>query len=641
MQTRLTSGLGLGVIAALFIGVVLLSNVLLSGMRVDLTENQLYTLSDGTRNMLNKLEEPLTLELYFSEKLAQEYPTIRSYGTRVRELLQEFSEHAGSKIRLNIIDPEPFSEDEDRATSYGLTGAPINSVGEKFYFGLVGRNGIGDENIIPFFEQGKENFLEYDISKLVYELANPEKTVIGLISGLPVMGGERDPRNPAVTSDPWVMFQQLGSFFEIKALSPNLKVIPEDVSMLMIVHPNHLDEVAKYAIDQFVLAGGRAAFFVDPNAEREQGDGMTQPVRISNLNQLFNAWGFEVVDNKVLNDRAQAIAVTVQPGQPPVSHLAINALRGDSLSADDIATSQLDTVNIGSSGYLQVLKKADDKATEDKPAADLSSANQSSANQSSANKLAIDFIPLLQSSDDANVVDTARITYLPNPAELLDGFAPSGQRYTVAARISGPANSAFDKAPEGSEVKNPLTTAKDGINIVVVADTDILSDRLWVRKQEFLGQVLATPLASNGDFVVNVLDSLIGSNDLISIRSRGVFARPFDKVLELRRAAEGRFRAKEQELQAELQATERQLAQLQNGKDESQLLSLTTEQQDLLLQFQADQVRVRKELRDVRYQLDKDIDQLGAWLKAINIALIPLLLALFAFFRGAQRKRHA
>lgn len=623
-QRRRFNGVaGLVLTAVLFLTVLLVSNSLFKGLRVDLTENQVYSLSDGTKQMLGKLDEPLHLRYYYSKSTAQGLPSVQSYATRVGELLAEFAASSDGKIRLSNIDPEPFSEQEDEAAGFGLQGIPTNN-GNKLYFGLAATNSLGDEYTVPFFQPNRERFLEYEVSKLIYDLANPKKRVLGVLGGLPVFGRAAGPQGQPA-EQPWVLFQQLNQFFEVRPLGALLTEVPEDIDVLMVVHPKNLSDQSLYALDQYILGGGHAMLFTDPFAERDAGDPMDPmggAIKSSDLNSLYRHWGIEQASNQFVADRQQALQVQVAVDRPPVSHLGLLALMEESVAQESIITQGIQQINMASTGYFKTLPSGD-------------------------NSQFLTVEPLLESSAVAMPMPAERMNYLPDPSVLQASFKPTGERYLLAARLSGVAKTAFPdgqpQAEEGSEadMSKHLAVSAAPVNLIVVADTDILSDRLWVQIQNIMNQQIATPWAGNGDFIVNALDGLSGSSDLINIRSRGVYSRPFEKVQALRVEAEDKFRDKEQELQAELQETERKLSELQSSANEGNTFSLTPQQQAALLEFQEQQLRIRKELREVRHQLDKDIDRLGVKLMVINIALIPLLLIFFAIGRGLWRKRQA
>ena len=263
------SGTALVVLAVLFVAVMLLVNVAFRGARMDLTQNHLYTLSDGTKKIIGSIDEPINLYLYFSDKGTQDLPQLRTYYTRVREMLEEIASRSGGKIKLELIDPLPFSEDEDRAASFGLQSVPVGASGEKVFFGLAGTNSTNGQSTIPFFNPEKESFLEYDVAKLVNELSVAKKPAIGLITSLPISPGF-DPATRQMR-EAWAIYQQWAQLFEIKPLAADkLAAIDKDINVLVIVHPKQLSDDAQYAIDQFVLRGGHLLVFVDPERSEER-----------------------------------------------------------------------------------------------------------------------------------------------------------------------------------------------------------------------------------------------------------------------------------------------------------------------------------------------------------------------------------
>lgn len=604
-RQSLTGG-ALALLAVLFVALVMLSNQVLRGARLDLTDQSLYTLADGTRNILKKLDEPLRLTLYFSDKATAESNRtdvrgLRVYFERVRELLEEMNGVAGGKIQLDVVDPVAYSEAEDRAAAAGVQGLPLGPAGEKIFFGLVGSNSTDGQASIAFFDPSKEAFLEYDIAKLIHDLTTAKKPGVALLSSLNLAPGF-DP-NSMQMSDGWAAYQQLAQLFEVKALDANnLKSIPADVNVLVLVHPKQLSDDAQYAIDQFVLRGGHLLAFVDPNAEMDFGGadpgnpmaGMLAS-KASDLPALFKAWGVEYDANQVVLDREHALAVSTNPDTPPSRHPGILRFGKADLPQNDVVSANLDTLIVGSAGAFKTAK--------DSP---------------------YQLVPLLQTGIQAMTVPAERLRMSQDPSELLNGFAASGERYILAARLQGKFKTAFPNRNEAGH----LAEAKDTGEILLVADTDLLSNRYWVRVQNFFGQKLLNAFADNGDWLVNAVDNLAGSSDLISIRGRGTSYRPFTLVEELKLAADDRFRVKEQELQRELSDTERKLVELQSAKSGDQKQVLSAEQQRELENFLKRKLQIRKELREVRRQLDADIDTLGAWLKFINIALLPIVITL-------------
>ena len=618
--------MSLGLLGLTFIAALIASNTLLRGMRIDLTEANLYTISTGTIELLESIDEPINLYLFFSDDETADIPFLRSYATRVRETLEEFARVADGRIIVHIIDPAPFSEDEDRASQFGLESISLGPLGQSVYFGLAGTNSVGDEDTIPFLQPEKETFLEYDLAKLIYNLANPDKTVVGLLAGVAMTAGF-DPQTQQITQ-PWVIMTQGRQLFEIRELTPGMAQIDADIGVLWIVHPRGLDETTLYAIDQFVLRGGRALIFVDPFAEIDMST--TDPATMaagspSDLGPLFAAWGIEYSTENTVADARYALSVNAGPGSRPIRHIGLLGLDELAMSTDDIVTSGLASINLGTAGSFSVADGSDTT-----------------------------LVPLLTSSTSAGTLPTIQFQFLSDPAALLDGFIPSGETYVLAARLEGALTSAFpdgppatdadseDEAADQTKLALPAhLTSTGSANIILVGDVDILSDRLWAQRQNFFGQQLITAFANNGDFVINALDNLSGSAALIGIRARASFSRPFTRVDDLRRVAEAEFRETEQRLQAELAETEQRLGELQTARSDVGSLLMSDEQQVEIERFLDQQVRIRQELRAVQRNLDVSIEQLGTRLKIVNVGLVPFLLTVLALLFVFYRRREA
>jgi ABC-type uncharacterized transport system involved in gliding motility auxiliary subunit len=631
MSTRTQQRLGtssLLLLAVAFIAAVIVSNQLFKGLRIDLTENNLYTLSEGTKRILRNIDEPINLYFYYSDQATESVPSLRDYANRVREMLEEFADASRGKLRLSVIDPVPFSEEEDRATQFGLQGVQLGATPDPVYMGLAGSNSVGYEETIAFFQPDKESFLEYDLAKLVSTLASPERKVIGLVSGVS-MTGQFDPQSQRM-QPAWVVYQQAQQLFEIRDLGTSFESVPGDIGLLWIVQPKSLSNATQYAIDQFVMRGGKALIFVDPvaaiDAAAAQGmpQGMPPMGQPSDLPLLFDGWGIEFEAQEVVADAQLALTIGSGFSNRPSRHYGYLGITPDRMSGEDIVTSQLGTINAAMAGQLQ-LGEGSEATLE----------------------------PLLTSSPASSVLQASRFAFLPDPSALQDGFVSGDEALVVAARINGPLLSAF---PEGkpstgfgdgsnaddADTADHLVDSAEPVNLIVVADVDMLSDPMWVRVQNFFGQQITSSFASNGAFVVNALENLAGSTDLIAVRSRGSFSRPFSKVEELRAGAEARFRETEQRLQQELAETERRLGELQSSREDTGSLLLTDAQQAEIDRFVDQRASIRKELRAVQRGLDKDIEDLGTLLKVINIGLVPLLLTLatlIAVWRRRQKEQ--
>ncbi len=618
--------IGLLALIVLFLVVNMVSSTLFTNSRIDLTENELYTLTDGTRNIISKIEEPVTMYLFYSDKASEDVPQLRTYATRVKELLKEYEQLSNGQIVLNIIDPVPFSEEEDQAGSFGLQAIPVGT-GDNIYFGLAANNAVGETEVLPFFQPQREQFLEYDVSKLLSTLSNPKKTVIGVLTQLPMFGGF-DIETTQMTKE-WAIIAQMRQIFEVKQLDITTDLIDADVDVLMVVHPKNIVEKTQYAIDQFVMRGGRAMFFVDPHSEvdtpvRQQNSPLeVEGGRTSSLKKLFDAWGIEFDTTKVVLDRKYALTVGGGHGGNEARHYGLFAVSKENIDSDEVISSELELISMGVAGYF-------------------------TAKEGSSIKLT----PIVTSSDDASLIDATRFRFLPDLSQLSKDFEPSGEPYTLIARAQGALESAFkDGRPIMSEAKqvdeskygDHLVATQEDASLFIVADSDMLSDRMWVQVQDFFGQQLFNAWANNGDLVINTADNLTGSSDLIGIRGRETSSRPFERVNDIRLAADQKFRSTEQRLQAQLAETEKKLVEFQKVREDSDELMLSPEQEAEITKFQQEKFRVRKELRQVRHKLDLDIEKLGTKLKFINIGLMPIIISvlalLLAFARSRKRKR--
>lgn len=624
MNKKVLTGSGLIMAAVLFGVFNMVSNAAFSSARFDLTEHDLYTLSEGTKNVLKSLREPITLRFYLSKALATGLPGIKSYATRVQEMLEEYAQVAGDQLYLEVIDPEPFSEEEDRAVAFGLQGIPLDGGSTQFYFGLAGTSSTDELEVISFFQPEREEFLEYDLTKMVHTLANPKKKVLGLLSTLPIDGSGGMPfMAQQGGSQPWLILSHIEQMFEVKKIEPTTAAIPEEISVLMIVHPKSLSEATLYAIDQYVLRGGHVMIFVDPLAESDSGGGNPMnPMggggpRNSDMPTLFAAWGLELVKGQVLGDLPLAKKVQVQQQNrlQVVDYPVWIDFRQEHFSDKDIVTAQVPSITVASAGIIR--KKGETGTMVD---------------------------PLIQSDEAAMQIEASRLSVMPDVSGLLNSYRPEGEKFIVAARVTGTVKTAFpegkpkaaantsenpDMASEAeTQTNDHLTESKDSINVIVVADTDILQDRFWVQVQNFFGQRIGIPNSGNGTFVTNALDNLTGSNDLISVRSRAGYSRPFTLLRMLQQEAEQRFRQKEQMLQEQLKATERKIQELQSQKPEGNAMILSVEQQEAMGQFRKELLQVRKELRGVQHELGKNIESVERWVKFINIGLVPLLIGI-------------
>ena len=638
---------GIVLAVAAFLALNMFANQALTRFRLDLTEQRLFTLSEGTRNIIDAIDEPVTLRFYVSRSLASRLPSISGYVARVRDLLQEYEYAADGKIILTVIDPEPFSEEEDRAVAYGLSGLPLLDGESTFYFGLVGTNTLDDQEVIPRFTPDREEFLEYDLTKMIHTLAQAERPVIGLLSGLPLDGRTQQAMMTGRPPQPWLILERMEELFEVRHLSTlSLERVEEDVDVLMAVHPKGLSDTVRYAIDQFVLGGGHTLVFVDPNAEADMNPtvpGLPPLPGKSELEDLLAAWGLELDTTRTVGDMQIGADVQAQMGDrvATIRYPMWMNVPSPLLNREDVVTAELGNLTFGTAGALVTVPDA-----------------------------GLTVSPLAMTTPSgAGLVETEMVGPMADIERLVREFRPDGTSYVLAARIGGKAASAFPEGPplpdtadeegagegqgtgegEGAGAESgaedsgtPAEPVPDHldegeIHVIVVGDTDFLQDQFWVQRQNIFGQSIPIPISANGSFVINALDNLTGSGDLIGIRSRGRFLRPFTVVNELRQDAELRFREKEKELLQRLKETEARLSELRTGEGEE--IVLTEDQRNAIIEFTEERVRIRRELRDVRHSLRKDIEALEASLKFINIGLVPIVIGIGGLLAGLHRMR--
>ena len=647
----LFSGTGLLTVAvALLVSVGLISA--LPSIRIDLTEDDLFSLADGTRNIVSGLEEPIELLFFYSESATEDQPQIRSYGTRVQELLREIVIASGGNLVLSMVDPEPFSEEEDLATQYGVQPVPVTQGGQGIYFGLVAVELDNEKDpalrvseTMPLIRPDQEQFLEYEFMQLVTRVANPDLKVVGLLTTLDIDGGF-DPMTGQATQQ-WMITDYIRQLYDLRRIETDTEIIEEDVDILMIVHPEGLSEQTLYAIDQHVMRGGETFVFLDPTADsmvsRSERGSMIPAGMRSDLPGLLEAWGVDYVSDKVLTDNTLALRVQMGQGSRPVAHIGMIGANRTALAGDDIITRRLENLNLSSVGALAPRDGATTR-----------------------------FEPLIQSSSDAMLMNASLLEDVLDPSVLFDEFVSANERYTIAARVSGVISSAFpegrpvsgnaaadtseeeieadddndsgeariEKASSDSDTMEAHLSQTSGeTNILLFADTDVLTDRLWVQVAQFMGQRIPQPYANNGDFVINALDNLSGGADLVSIRSRGRYSRPFERVVKLQREADDRLRTEEAALLERLTETEEQLAALNTDEGGQLLGQLTPEIQTEIDRFNAELLDTRRSLRDVQFQLTADIEALGSNLKWFNTAAIPMLLTVIALFMSLTRAR--
>jgi len=545
-------------------------------------------------------------QMDLDSKFSLDTEEILLYADRVESMLEEFALASNDMLLVERIDPAPFSEAEDEAAAFGLQAVPVSATGDSLYFGLAGSDALDNVETIPFFQPDREMFLEYEISQLIDRLARPKREMVGLISTLPVTNQV----NPQ-TFQPepgWQSILSLEDTVTLESIDVSAEEIPEGLAALVLIHPKSLPDQMKTALVRYLASGGKVIAFLDPLAEMDRASASPMMPSLpsgqaSSLNWLTRSLGVQMREAEVLGDPQLALSVST-PSGAPTRHLAILGLSNAQLNSESIVTAQLDSLNFASAGFFDI----------DSPTVAVET--------------------LIESSEFANGIAASQLQFLQNPEDLMQSFSEGSEARPIAVRLSGPTT-----LETGLEGDAPVEVSN--LDLILVSDTDVLSDRLWVQVQNFFGQQVATAFADNGSLLTNLVDYFAGSQDLISVRSRGRFTRPFEVVQSLRREAETQYLASAEQLQLELNETERQLADLESQQESDGVLRLSDEQEAALVRFQDEKLRIRKALRDVRHRLDQDIDQLGGHLKLLNIIVLPILLTLMlAMAAWAQlRKR--
>jgi ABC-type uncharacterized transport system involved in gliding motility auxiliary subunit len=610
-ETLLYSAVGL---AALFLLLVAL-NYLAStaALRADLTEGRLYTLSDGTKRILKGLEAPVKVKLYVSRGEQAMPVPLRSFAQRVEDMVREFKAVAGANLVIEKYDPKPDSEEEDAAQLDGIEPQQLMS-GEQFYLGLAVTR-LERKQAVPTLNPARERLLEYDLARAIARVGKAERPTIGLMSALPVLGEKFNPFTRQ-SSDPWVLANELKRDYNVKTVNMSAESIDPDINVLLVIHPRDIQEPAEYALDQFVMRGGKLVAFVDPYAyfDAQPGPvpGMGGGGTSSTLPKLFKAWGVEMNPGKVVSD------VVFASGGGARYTPTVLSLNRSAFNRDDIATSQIETLLYAFGGAFDV-----------KPAEGLRTTD------------------LVKSSPNSMLVDNLVATASGDAA--MKGFKPEGKSHPLALRLSGRFKSAFSGgAPKSDDKKGPGPARKPHLSetsrdnsVVLVADVDMLADGAAVDVQDVFGRKIIVPSNGNLAFAQSLVDQLASGDELGSLRSRAAAFRPLTVVREMEAEAQKQYFGKIQGLEAELQKTNEKLQELQKARGAAakgaQILS--PEQQAELENFRTRVAQTRKELKELRKNLRQDAESLVFWTKVVNIALMPLLVAMAGLAIAVVRRR--
>ena len=636
LSGRSLAWIGIALAGVILLSLNIISSAVFKNATTDLTASGLYTISDGTKRVLAKIEEPVNVKIYFSDRLGELSARHKRYFERVRGLFERYESITGGLLRVRFIDPKPFSDAEDRAVAAGLNGVRLGD-GDSGYFGLVATNTTDDREIVPFFAPQREAFLEYDMTKLVHKLVAPKKPVVGLMSGVPINGG-MTPRRQQMK--PWLVMNQIKEFFDVEILPQSITEVPAKVDVLMLVHPIAMGVDAAYAIDQFVLRGGRVLAFLDPVSEigalanpMLAGGAKPNP----DLNKLLTAWGVKFDPKHIAGDIENARRVQSGGANGVISdYVAWLEIKERSLTPGEVIADGVKIMNIGTAGQFEAVKGATTKLD-----------------------------PIISTSKSAMLIDALQLAgNRPDPVAMLRDYKAGNKSLILAARVTGDIKTAFPDGkpkPKEADAKKPAdakkadaetTEKKDAkpkqqqlksgkINAIVIGDSDMLYDEFWVNVRDMFGQQVLVPTAHNIVFVMNALENLSGGEALSGLRGRGVDDRPFEMVNRIRRESERKYRKSEQALVAKLKGLQARLEKVgeKTGKDGSVSLALTEKDKQAVETARNEMVRTRQELRSVKHALRADIESLEGWVKFINIALVPLLIGAGGFAFAAFRRR--
>lgn len=611
-RNRLYGSIGL----ALVLGILVLLNLLARGvvLRKDFTEEKLYTLSAGTRQLLASLDRPVTLKLFYSRSMERVPMPMKYYAQRVQDLLREFVAASKGRLILEIYDPRPDTTEEEWARKYGLAPQGFGTMGgEAFYFGLVAQSGTR-EATLPFVAPALEPQIEYLITRMIHEVRRTKPPRIGLYTSLPMMA-ERSRLDPHPKPS-WVVVQEMQRLGEVRLLGAQLDSVPNDIDVLVVVHPQPLRDNEAYALDQFVMRGGKLIAFVDPLClaarEVEPSGSFSFMPPGSDLNRLTGAWGAELVRDQVLADFDMATRVTRGAGMMERLPMWLT-VRGEQMEKNEIALQPLKMLMFPFAGAFRLSVTGDVQAT-----------------------------TLVKSTPDAGLVSSF-MAMSEGVHNALRDFRKEGEM-PIAVRLRGRFRSAFPNgrpAAEGSAPSNAaphIAECESTNTVILVADVDCLYDRFSVQAMNFFGQTFYQPLNDNFALVMNLLEQLVGGEALIGLRSRSTYDRPFTRVLALEARAQERWQEEERRLQDELQATQARLNELQAAKSEDQQFIITPEQQREIEQFRKQVFETEKKLREVRRKLREDIEKLGFAVKIINMGAMPAVVAVAGLVRGWRRR---
>ena len=581
----------------IFFSINVITNNMLSSARVDFTENKLYSLSNGTITLLKDLNEPIHIRLFVSSNLVKDVPQLSTYANRVETILQTYSNISNGKITLEIIDPKPFSDAEDRAVGMGINSFNATEMSDALYFGLAATNStIGQKNI-PIFSPERETFLEYDLTSLISDLSQIEKPVISIIDNL---GLNADTR---IGKPEQQILKQMKEMFQVEKIDENSNKLNKNTKILMIIHPKFLSDETLYMIDQWVLNGGATLIFLDPYAETEisRQQGMPPMNPRSNLKKLLDTWGIKFDDKKAVLDSEFGFRISrnINGRDIQVTNYPWLNIRGEGLNKNESSLSNLSTIVMTTAGSFELI---DDKSVLE---------------------------PIIISSQKSGLGDAQKAgDPKGDPRDLLPNIKSDNKNLTVAGWVKSNLNTSFRDKKNKDD--NQLLKSSKKSNILLVADVDMLMDRNWLTQRG--------AFANNGDFVLNVMEKMVGGNALSDLRGKSTSWRPFEKIIALEKIAEEKFLIEEQMLAKKLKGMEDKIRNLtQNNDEDSDILSPETIK--AIDGFKTEMMTTRSQLRNVKFDLRRDVETLKKWIISINVAILPIIFAGFALILSLRRKR--
>ena len=566
---------------------------------IDFTSNKTFTLSNGTKRVIDEIDEPIKINFVYSRNLSKNIPIIQNYANQVQGLLNRYSDLASGKIELSFIEPEPYSDDEDYVNRYGIQGFPIDQEGSKIYFGMIASNTTDDIEVVSFFDPSKASTLEKQLTDIVYKLNRSKKPMIGFLSWVdtapPMM-----PNNQLGQGE-YTILEELSYFYDFEFLDTDVESF-ENIDLLFVYHPSDITDKTEYAIEQFILEGGETVIFLDPFFEKNDHSNKT-----SDLTNILKTLNINYNSNVIL-DGAQATRLQTQQNisdntsLQTILKLNWPEVRGQFINQSEEIGNGLSLIRLVSAGGLAPLNEESE----------------------------ISYIPLISSSE---VTMDLPMREVHDPIKLINNFKPTGITYDFGVKLSGKTSSSFNEFEFIRE--DHIDSSVKDINVVLFSDADFIRNAFWARIQKFLDTNVIEATSDNGTLVTNVLDSMTGYDEFIDLRNKEAPFRPFVVVQKLQAEAEQKYLGQEQELQAQLDETLVKIQNLSGGRD-AESVNLTDKQLMELADFQLEVERKRQQLREVRRNLSKNIDRLANQINILNTFLIPILLILLMFIIPRQ-----